>query len=137
MGAYGQLIPLKTAPIATGSQFQLYPSHARGMGGVTLAVDDTQGDAFVNPAMAARLNGTWAFSAPPTTRSRGATAGRGRCRSGRSRTGDDGSAESAGPFRIYTRVPSPGGVLCFPVLNLRRRTGRFVPSARPRPRTST
>jgi hypothetical protein len=60
MGAYGQLIPLKTAPIATGSQFQLYPSHARGMGGVTLAVDDTQGDAFVNPAMAARLNGTWA-----------------------------------------------------------------------------
>ncbi len=57
-GAHGRLIPLKTAPIASGSQFQLCPSHARGTGGVTLAVDDTLGDAFVNLAMAARLNGT-------------------------------------------------------------------------------
>jgi len=64
MGAHAQLVPVKTAPVATGSQFQLYPSHARGMGGVHLAVDDTLGDAFVNPATAARLNGTWAFSAP-------------------------------------------------------------------------
>jgi len=64
VGAYAQLVPIKTAPIATGSQFQLYPSHARGMGGVSIAVDDTLGDAFVNPAAAARLDGTWAYSAP-------------------------------------------------------------------------
>ncbi|MFB6274176.1 MAG: hypothetical protein ABEL51_14910 [Salinibacter sp.] len=64
MSTHAQLVPIKTAPVATGSQFQLYPSHARGMGGVHLAVDDTLGDAFVNPAMAARLDGTWAYSAP-------------------------------------------------------------------------
>ena len=64
MGASAQVIPIKTAPVATGSQFQLHPSHARGMGGVHLAVDDTLGDAFVNPATAARLDGTWAYSAP-------------------------------------------------------------------------
>lgn len=59
-----QVISLKTAPIATGSQFQLYPSHARGMGGISLAVDDSLGDPFVNPAETARLEDTWAFSAP-------------------------------------------------------------------------
>lgn len=64
MGAHAQLVPIKTAPIATGSQFQLYPSHARGMGGVSLAVDDTLGDALVNPATATRVDGTWAYSAP-------------------------------------------------------------------------
>jgi hypothetical protein len=64
MSAHAQLVPIKTAPVATGSQFQLYPSHARGMGGVYLAVNDTLGDAFVNPATASRLDGTWAFSAP-------------------------------------------------------------------------
>lgn len=63
-GARAQLIPIKTAPIATGSQFQLYPSHARGMGGLSIAVNDSLGDAFVNPAKATRLDGTWAFSAP-------------------------------------------------------------------------
>lgn len=64
MTAHAQLVPIKTVPLATGSQFQLYPSEARGMGGVTLAVDDTLGDAFVNPATASRLDGTWAYSAP-------------------------------------------------------------------------
>lgn len=64
MGAHAQVVPIKTAPVATGSQFQLHPSQARGMGGVHLAVDDTLGDAFVNPATAARLDGTWAYSAP-------------------------------------------------------------------------
>jgi hypothetical protein len=64
MSAHAQLIPLKTAPIATGSQFQRYPSEVRGMGGVSLAVDDTLGDAFENPAMTARLEGARVFSAP-------------------------------------------------------------------------
>ena len=64
MTAHAQLVPVKTVPLATGSQFQLYPSETRGMGGVTLAVDDTLGDAFVNPATAHRLDGTWAYSAP-------------------------------------------------------------------------
>lgn len=64
MGAHAQLVPIKTAPVATGSQFQLYPSQARGMGAVSLAVDDTLSDAFENPATAARLDGTWAFSVP-------------------------------------------------------------------------
>jgi len=64
MSASAQLIPLKTAPIATGSQFQRHPSEVRGMGDVSLAVDDTLGDAFQNPAMTARLEGGRVFSAP-------------------------------------------------------------------------
>ncbi|MFB6097556.1 MAG: hypothetical protein ABEK84_00265 [Salinibacter sp.] len=62
--AQAQLVPIKTAPIATGSQFQIHPAQTRGMGGLSLAVDDTLGDPFVNPATASRLNGTWAYSAP-------------------------------------------------------------------------
>jgi len=46
MGAHAQVVPIRTAPVATGSQFQFHPSRARGMGGVHLAVDDTLGDAF-------------------------------------------------------------------------------------------
>lgn len=62
--APAQIVSLKTAPVATGSQFQLYPARTRGMGGASLAVDDSLGDAFVNPAKAARLEAPWAFSAP-------------------------------------------------------------------------
>lgn len=62
--ASAQLVSLKTAPIATGSQFQLYPSATRAMGGLTVVVDDSLGDTFVNPAKAARLETSWAFGAP-------------------------------------------------------------------------
>lgn len=62
--ARGQLISLKTAPVATGDQFLVFPAQHMGMGGLSIAVVDSTGDPFVNPAKAGRLSGTWAFSTP-------------------------------------------------------------------------
>ena len=62
--AHGQFISLKTAPVATGDQFRVFPSTNGGMGALSIAVTDSLGDPFVNPAKAARLRGTHAFSAP-------------------------------------------------------------------------
>lgn len=62
--AHGQLISLKTAPVATGDQFQVFPAQNMGMGQLSIAVVDSTGDPFVNPAKSARLSGTWAFSTP-------------------------------------------------------------------------
>lgn len=62
--AHGQLISLKTAPVATGDQFQVFPARHMGMGELSIAVVDSTGDPFVNPAKAARLSGTRAFSTP-------------------------------------------------------------------------
>jgi len=50
-----QLIELKTVPIATGDQFLLLPSRTVAMGGVTMAVDDSLGDPWVNPARGVRV----------------------------------------------------------------------------------
>ncbi len=60
----GQLINLKTAPIATGDQFAVYPQVNAGMASVSIAVDDSVGDAFVNPAKNGRLEGTRIFLRP-------------------------------------------------------------------------
>lgn len=57
-----QLIPVKTAPVATGSQFRVVPGDRYGMGGVSIAVRDLLGDAFVNPAKAARLESSLVFT---------------------------------------------------------------------------
>jgi hypothetical protein len=62
--ARGQFISLKTAPVATGDQFHVFPSDHRGMGALSIAVADSLGDPFVNPAKAARLQRTRAFSTP-------------------------------------------------------------------------
>lgn len=63
-GVKGQFISLKTAPVATGDQFRIFPARNQGMGNLSIAVDDPLGDVFVNPATGARLQGTWAFSSP-------------------------------------------------------------------------
>lgn len=62
--AHAQFISLKTAPVATGDQFHVFPADNRGMGELSIAVVDSVGDAFVNPAKAARMQGTRAFSTP-------------------------------------------------------------------------
>jgi len=59
-----QLIPVKTVPVAAGDQFLLFPSTNLGMGGVTLALSDTLGDPFVNPATGSRLSENLFFSSP-------------------------------------------------------------------------
>lgn len=48
--ASAQVIPVKTVPVAAGDQFLLLPSATLGMGGVTLAVDDSLADPWSNPA---------------------------------------------------------------------------------------
>jgi len=59
-----QLISIKTAPVATGDQFLLYPSQNLGMGGVSIALNDTLYDPFVNPAKGFRMRGALLFGAP-------------------------------------------------------------------------
>ncbi len=56
--ASAQLIAIKTVPLAQGDQFEIFPSHNLGMGGVSIALADTLHDPFVNPA-----KGAW-FGAP-------------------------------------------------------------------------
>ena len=51
--ANGQIIPLKTVPVATGDQFLILPSQRLGMGSVGIALDDKKLDLFVNPAKGA------------------------------------------------------------------------------------
>jgi len=62
--AGAQVIPIKTIPIAQGDQFQIFPSNNLGLGGVSIALADSVGDPFINPATTARLRGSRLFSAP-------------------------------------------------------------------------
>jgi len=72
MSAHARLVPLKTAPLVTGSQFQSHPPHACSMGSMHSAVDDTLDGTSVNPTANSRLDRTWAHGVS----SRHAVAGR-------------------------------------------------------------
>jgi len=60
----GQVITVKTAPIADGGQFAFLPSANLGIGGLSIALADSSLDPFVNPAKGARLSGARVFGAP-------------------------------------------------------------------------
>jgi hypothetical protein len=60
----GQLISLKTVPLATGDQFLIFPSDNLAMGGVSIALDDPLLDPFGNPAMGSRVTESHVFSSP-------------------------------------------------------------------------
>src|SRR5258706_12260916 len=75
--AAAQLIPIKTIPIAQGDQFQIFPSDNLGLGGVSIALPDSLGDPFANPATTARLPAPRFFSSP-TVYSLSGNAGGGR-----------------------------------------------------------
>ncbi|HUF27702.1 MAG TPA: hypothetical protein VMM18_12070 [Gemmatimonadaceae bacterium] len=62
--ALAQLIGIKTVPIADGDQFNLFPSRNHGIGGISLALDDTLLDPFRNPASGARLGAGQFFGSP-------------------------------------------------------------------------
>lgn len=62
--AAGQLIGLRTVPLAAGEQFSIFPSKHLGMGGPSIALDDPLLDSFVNPAKAGGLDESQFFSAP-------------------------------------------------------------------------
>ncbi len=61
---FAQLISIKTVPVATGDQFLIYPSQNLGIGGLSLALDDSLGDPFVNPAKGDLINGTYIVGTP-------------------------------------------------------------------------
>jgi hypothetical protein len=62
--AVGQLIDVRTIPVASGDQFFLFPSARAGMGGVGIALDDSLGDPFVNPAKGAMVTSSQMFGSP-------------------------------------------------------------------------
>src|SRR5687768_9245380 len=70
-----QLITPKTVPIHQGEQFGIYPSQWPSMGGVSIALVDTIGDPWANPAKATRLT-SGSLQVMPFTHH--ATAGGGR-----------------------------------------------------------
>src|SRR5262245_32257685 len=70
-----QLIAPKTVPIHQGEQFGIYPSQWPSMGGVSIALVDTIGDPWSNPAKATRLT-SGSLQVMPFTHH--ATAGGGR-----------------------------------------------------------
>lgn len=75
--APGQTITIRTVPITQSHQFDLFPSRSLAMGGVSIAVDDSIGDPFSNPAKGARIRTSRFFGAPGVYRvSNGAGAGR-------------------------------------------------------------
>ena len=72
-----QVIAPRTVPVQQAGQFDIFPSRLAGMAGVSIALDDTLLDPFVNPAKAVRSSGLLAFIAPGFhTISRGGGAGR-------------------------------------------------------------
>jgi len=75
--APAQLIPIKTIPIAQGDQFQIFPSNNLGLAGVSIALPDSLGDPFSNPATTARLRASRVFTSP-TIYSVSSNAGGGR-----------------------------------------------------------
>ena len=56
--AQAQLISFKTIPVATGDQFLLFPSQNLGMGGVSISLEDSLLDPFINPAKGAWVEKT-------------------------------------------------------------------------------
>lgn len=64
IAAGAQLISLKTVPIASGDQFLVFPSRTLGMGGLSIALDDTLSGPFTNPARGSRVQGAPVFGSP-------------------------------------------------------------------------
>lgn len=62
--AAGQVIPIRTAPIAPADRVDILASQHHAMGGVSIAVRDTLGDAAVNPAAGVRFSGARLLTAP-------------------------------------------------------------------------
>lgn len=72
-----QVIAPRTVPVLIGQQFDILPSDRAGMAGVTIALDDTLIDPFVNPAKASRVRSAF-FSIAPFFYNSSSTDGGGR-----------------------------------------------------------
>ena len=73
----GQIIPVRTVPVASGDQFLLLPSTGLGMGGLAVAVDDSLADPWSNPAKGVMVRES-AFLGSPTFYSISEDGGAGR-----------------------------------------------------------
>jgi hypothetical protein len=62
--ADAQLVPIKTIPFAQGTQFEIFPSNNIGMGAVSIALTDSIGDPYVNPATTSRVRASFLFTSP-------------------------------------------------------------------------
>ena len=62
--SYGQVISLKTIPVATGDQFLLFPSQNLGMGGISISLADSLLDHWINPAKGAQIKTSQVSSSP-------------------------------------------------------------------------
>jgi hypothetical protein len=76
--AEAQLIEVRTAPVAIGDQFEIFPSQNFGMGSVTIAIRDSLRDPFTNPALGTRIGRAGRFFSSPTLFSVSHGAGGGR-----------------------------------------------------------
>ena len=61
---FSQLIGIKSVPLATGDQFNMYPANNYGMAGLTIAIDDSLNDAYHNPAKGTFIQGRNLFTLP-------------------------------------------------------------------------
>jgi hypothetical protein len=59
-----QLVTPRTVPVFQDEQFNIAPSSRPGLGSALIALDDTLGDPFTNPAKAVRLRGVSVAAAP-------------------------------------------------------------------------
>lgn len=62
--ARAQLVTPRTVPVLQDEQFDIYPRSRPGLGGLSIALDDTLGDPFTNPAKGTRLRGFTISVAP-------------------------------------------------------------------------
>ncbi len=62
--AAAQLVTPRTVPVLQDEQFEIYPRSRPGLAGLSIALDDTLGDPFTNPAKATRLRGLMITAAP-------------------------------------------------------------------------
>jgi len=73
-----QVIQIKTLPIAEGDQWRIFPSANAAMGDVSIALDDSLLDPFVNPAKGSRVTRGGAFFGSPSFYSLSERAGGGK-----------------------------------------------------------
>ena len=77
--ASGQLIQIKTLPLADGDQWRIFPSATSALGDISIAIADSLLDPFTNPAKGSRVaSGRGVFFGSPTFYSLSEHAGGGR-----------------------------------------------------------
>jgi len=64
LAGLAQIVNVKSIPLATGDQFNIYPAKNFGMAGLSIAIDDSLYDGFKNPAKGIFNHGINLFTIP-------------------------------------------------------------------------